>query len=96
MFDEMDRLRALDGLQRLLHHYQERAERDRAVWQDRVQEMTGLEPRELVKLHGELLAYGWVELNTGETSGAAPAHYRITAAGLRSLRQLQEDMETVG
>jgi hypothetical protein len=54
--------------------------------------MDGLEPRALVRLHGELLAYGWLEQNTGAVSasrGAPPACYRVTAAGLRALKESQ-------
>jgi hypothetical protein len=45
-----------------------------------------------VRLHGELLAYGWLEQNTGvvsASSGAPPACYRVTAVGLRALRESQ-------
>ena len=34
-------------------------------------------------LHGELIAFGWVEQNTGQV----PSCYRITLAGLRAIRQ---------
>lgn len=100
MYDEMDRLRELDALQRLLQHYRDLGRLDRTIWQDRVLTMDGLETRELVKLHGELLAYGWVEMNTGDTpnvrGSAAPASYRVTTAGIRALKQLREESELVG
>jgi hypothetical protein len=95
MFDEMDRLRNEQELCALLAHYAELAAADRQAWQDRVQEWHGVEGRELVKLHGELLAFGWLEQNTGATPvlrpGTAPACYRATAAGLRALKQLRAD-----
>jgi hypothetical protein len=95
MFDEMDRLRDVKELCRLLAHYQERGAGDRQAWQDRLLEMEGVPPRELVKLHGELMAYGWLEQNTGATPmplrNAAPGCYRITAAGLRALKQLDSE-----
>jgi hypothetical protein len=95
MFDEMDRLRDVKELCRLLTHYQECAAGDRHAWQDRLLEMGGVEPRELVKLHGELLAYGWLEQNTGATPvlrpNAAPGCYRITAAGVRALKQVDAE-----
>src|SRR5438128_2419830 len=91
MFDEMDRLRDVKELSALLAHYAELAAPDRQVWQDRVQELEGIDARAVVKLHGELLAYGWLEQNTGATPvlrrGAAAACYRITTAGLRALKQ---------
>ena len=78
----------------------ESATPDRLAWQDRVQELEGVEARELVRLHGELLACGWLEQNTGATPvlkhGSAPACYRVTPLGLRALKQLRaEAAETV-
>lgn len=91
MFDELERLRDAKELYDLLRHYQQVGEADRQAWQDRLAEMEGIEPRQLVKLHGELLAYGWLEQNTGLTpvlrAGAAANCYRITSAGLRALKQ---------
>ena len=92
MFDEMDRLRDLKELQQLLRHYRDLGVADRTLWQDRVCQKDGVEPRELVRMHGELIAFGWIEQNTGivtgTTRGAAPACYRITLAGIRALKQL--------
>ncbi len=100
MFDEMERLQEGKELHTLLLHYQRAGEADRQAWQDRLAEMDGVEPRQLVKLHGELLAYGWLEQNTGLTpvlrAGAAASCYRITSAGLRALKQLRtRQMQTV-
>lgn len=93
MFDEMERLREAKGLHRLLGHYAELAAPDRQTWQDRLLTLEGAEPRDLVRWHGELLAYGWVEQNTGVIpslkAGTAPGCYRITPAGLRALKQLR-------
>ena len=95
MFDEMDRLRDVKELSALLAHYAELAAPDRQIWQDRVQELTGVEARELIKLHGELIAYGWLEQNTGATPvlkrGSAPACYRVTPAGVRALKQVRTE-----
>jgi hypothetical protein len=96
MFDELDMLRQAKDLLYLLGHYAERARPDRQAWQDRVAEQQGLSPRDLVKLHGELLAYGWIEQNTGTcpvlAPGQVPQCYRVTAAGLRALKQLREEV----
>ena len=50
-------------------------------------EMEGVEARELVRLHGLLIAFGWLEQNTGNVpvvrAGAVPCCYRVTAAGVR-------------
>src|SRR5690348_11124459 len=93
MFDELERLRNAKELSALLRHYQLAGEADRQAWQDRLAEMEGIEPRQLVKLHGELLAYGWLEQNTGLTpvlrAGAAASCYRITPAGIRALKQIR-------
>jgi hypothetical protein len=90
MLDDLDRLRETPDLQRLLVHYAEAGGEDRDVWQDRLMGLGGVEARELTRLHGLLLAFGWVEQNTGQTAGvrpgAVPGCYRVTAAGLRALR----------
>jgi hypothetical protein len=95
MFDEMDRLRAIKELQDLLTHYANLAASDREVWQDRLDQMEGVGPRDLSKFHGELLAYSWLEQNTGLTPvlkrGAAPSCYRVTSSGLRALKQLRSE-----
>ncbi len=100
MFDELERLGKIKELYRLLAYYGGRAAPDRQAWQDRLLEMEGVEGRTLVRLHGELLAYGWVEQNTGATpvlrQGAAPACYRITPAGLRALKQVVAEALAVG
>jgi hypothetical protein len=101
MIDEMARLRATEGLCELLRHYATLAAPDRQVWQDRLAELTGVSPRELVQFHGELMAYGWLEQNTGQTPvlrvGSAPACYRVTPAGLRALKNLHaEPAEAAG
>jgi hypothetical protein len=99
MFDELERLREVKELSALLEHYREVCEPDRQMWQDRLVEMEGVETRQLVKLHGELLAYGWLEQNTGVTPvlrvGAAASCYRITPAGIRALKQARTmEMQT--
>lgn len=100
MFDELERLRDGKELSALLRHYQHIGEADREAWQDRLAELDGVEPRQLVKLHGELLAYGWIEQNTGITpvlrAGAAAQCYRITSTGVRALKQVRTmEMQTV-
>jgi hypothetical protein len=82
MDDELDMLAASPDLVRLLTHYA-RAE-DREAWQGRVTELDGCTAADLVRLHGELIAWGGVEQNTG----AARAEYRATAAGARAVRTL--------
>lgn len=99
MFDEMDRLRSVRELFLLLAHYGELGAKDRQVWQDRLQEMEDVAARELIRLHGELMACGFLEQNTGVTPtlrlGSAPGCYRITPAGVRALKQLRaEEMQT--
>lgn len=99
MFDELERLRDAKELSALLRHYQRAGEADREAWQDRLAELEGVEPRHLVKLHGELLAYGWLEQNTGLTpvlrAGAAASCYRITSGGMRALKQVRrQEMQT--
>jgi hypothetical protein len=95
MVDELERLRTVERLCDLLRYYAALAKPERSAWQDRLSELAGASPRELVQHHGELLAYGWLEQNTGVTpilrAGTAPACYRVTAAGFRALKNLHAD-----
>jgi hypothetical protein len=91
MFDELEYLRASESLRRLLAHYAQMGTSDREVWQDRLMQLDGVEPRELTRLHGDLLAFGWIEQNTGITSTSKPGMvsscYRITTQGQRALKR---------
>ncbi len=95
MFDELDRLRESDALYQLLTHYAEAGAADREAWQDRLMELDGTPAAELVKLHGELIAYDWVIQNTGNTpvlkAGVVSCCYRITTTGLRALKRARAD-----
>ena len=95
MFDEFERLCRTKSLLRLLGHYADLGAKDREAWQDRVMSLEGVSPRELSRLHGELIACGWLEQNTGLTpgvkAGAVPGCYRVTPAGLRALRQVRDE-----
>ena len=80
MFNEMDRLTESTPLRALLAHYAELAGPDRQVWHARKAEG---DARELTRLHGELIAYGWLEVNLDEVTTC----YRATTAGLRARKQ---------
>jgi hypothetical protein len=88
------RLRESEALARLLSHSADLGAADREAWQDRRMDLEGVEPRELVRLHGQLIGCGWLEQNTGATpvlkAGVVAACYRVTAAGLRALRQARD------
>jgi hypothetical protein len=85
MLDDVDHLRNNPHLVQLLSHYARLGAENRETWQGRLMKMEVVEPPELVKLHGELIAFAWVEQNTGQV----PICYRITLAGLRAMRQAQ-------
>jgi hypothetical protein len=91
MTDELDRLHADKNLIDLLDHYAAPGEIDREAWQDRVMERAGMDRAALVRLHGELLAFEWIEQNTGIIVNPREGHvascYRVTAAGLRALKR---------
>lgn len=84
-FDDLDRLRHSQDLLDLLSRYADLGKEDRSIWQPRLKLTDGLDPSEMSKLHGELLAFEWIELNTGHV----PTSYRITTSGIRAIRQLQ-------
>jgi hypothetical protein len=93
LFDVLERLREAEELYRLLAHYGLFGAADRTAWQDRLMDLAGVDTKGLVGLHGELIAYGWIELNTSVTPAGKPGVvagcYRITSAGLRALRLAQ-------
>jgi hypothetical protein len=95
MVDELQQLRTPFELFQLLAHYGALGVTDREAWQNRLMEMPNLQANELVKLHGDLLAYGWIEQNTGVVSvfqpGTVAQCYRITPAGQKALKQARTE-----
>ena len=85
MSDELHSLTVSDALLQLLAHYVERAIPDRQAWHDRLMRLDRCEPRDLSRLHGKLIAFGWLELNMG----VLPACYRATRAGVKALDEVQ-------
>ena len=87
MFDESQRLQENPHLLFLLSHYAQQGTEDRAIWRDRVMQMESVEPKQLSVLHGELIAFDWIEQNTGQAisrpDGTLSSCYRITLNGLR-------------
>ncbi|MBY0231354.1 MAG: hypothetical protein K2W96_18885 [Gemmataceae bacterium] len=80
--DEDDALRDAPDLRDLLSHY---AALDRNTWHPRRGE--GGSPRAVARLHGELIAHGWIEQNTGSLS---PGSYRATRAGVKALERIED------
>jgi hypothetical protein len=93
MLDELPRLRDTPRLVELLTHYATLAEQDRTTWQKRLSAMDGVDAKELSRLHGELIAFDWIEVSSSRTPPvagvASPGIYRITSQGIRDLGQLQ-------
>jgi hypothetical protein len=81
MLDEIQRLRSNPLLLQLLQHY---ASVGKETWQNRLMAMEGVSASELVKFHGELVAFGWADQNTGQV----PCCYRITSTGIRAIQQV--------
>ena len=96
MFDELERLRDESDLSALLTHYAELAGQDRQAWHDRRMTIDGRDARQVSRLHGELIAYGWLEQNTGVVDAprpdAVPGCYRVTREGLRALKEMQSEV----
>lgn len=92
-YDEMLRLRTHAKLFQLLDHYARLDDVDAKVWHDRLMHLADAEARELVKLHGELLAHQWIEPNTGTARafkpGVVSSCYRITPAGRRAWKEVE-------
>jgi hypothetical protein len=92
MLDFSVRLQENTHLLALLSHYALKGSEDRAVWQDRLMKMDGIDSQQLTTLHGELIAYDWIEQSTGQAKmsqdGTLTACYRITLEGLREFRRV--------
>jgi hypothetical protein len=89
MFNELQQLSADANLLALLDHYASLAGENREAWHTRMMEMEGTDDRRLAKLHGVLIASGWVEQDTG----AVGCSYRITAAGQRALKRVRISLD---
>lgn len=89
MFDELQRLHEDENLFQLLDHYVQSAADDKDAWLDRHAVLP-----EPARLHGLLVAFGWVEQNTGvvpaESPGLCRRCYRATNAGRRAWREHRE------
>jgi hypothetical protein len=58
--------------------------------------LSEVEPSKLVKLHGLLIAFGWVDQNMGNTPVGRPGtvvsgYYRVTEGGLRVIKVTQTE-----
>lgn len=97
MFDEMKRLREDQRLLQLLENYVQAAANNLEIWLDRQMQLPNASTVELTLLHGELLAYGWIEQNTGNVPvlrmGDCPGCYRITAAGRRAVKRSHQQYD---
>lgn len=91
MFDELGRLASDQKLKDLLERYGSLGAENRELWQTRLSFIEGLDAAGLSRLYGALIAFGWIEQNTGGPG----CSYRITAAGQRALRRVgkAEDLD---
>lgn len=83
--DELSCLRNDAHLLALLSHYAVVAEAEFEAWHDRLMRLDGVEAPQMARLHGELIAFGWVEQNTG----IVPVRYRITLDGWRAIKRAE-------
>ena len=89
MLDDIQRLRSNQHLLQLLSHY---AAPGKETWTNRLMQLDGAAPSDLVKLHGELIAFSWADQNTGQV----PCCYRVTASGLRAIQQVNGGVDDDG
>ena len=91
MLDGPERLRSSPQLLQLFTHYARLCEENPEAWQVRLTQMEGDGRVDLVKLHGELIAFDFVELDSGQM----PCRYRLTRAGLKLFQQIKEETTEV-
>jgi len=96
MNDGLEHLVRDEQLYQLLSHYHAAAGEDRERWLDRVADWQDGGPEDLTRWHGRLLASAWLEQNTGHTptplNGRIGQCYRVTAAGRKALKHVQEQV----
>jgi hypothetical protein len=62
-------------------------------WHDRLSDMPGVEPKELARHYGLLLANGWMDVRIGQeslTASGVKQAYRITRDGLKALQRTED------
>ncbi len=84
MLDSLERLRNDPQLLLLFSHYAKLGETNPEAWHTRLAHLDCDGRVDLVKLHGELIAFDLVEPNPGQT----PCKYRLTRAGLKAIREI--------
>jgi hypothetical protein len=91
MFDNLERLRNSDQLRQLFGHYAKLGETNPEAWHPRLTQLDCDGRVDLVKLHGELIAFNWIESNTGQT----PCKYRLTRAGQKAMQEIDSDTSEI-
>ncbi len=91
MLDNQERLRNDPQLMQLFSHYAKLGETNPEAWHTRLTQLDCDGRVDLVKLHGELIAFNWIEPNTGQT----PCNYRLTRAGRKTMQEIDSDTSEV-
>lgn len=97
----IDTLRDNEPLLALLTAYAElKARQPDRDWHDRQGQFRDLPARELSRLHGMLLANGWIEsrvhADAFHPAGRVADVYRVTHDGIRTLRELASETVSAG
>ncbi len=84
---EQPRFRNDPRVYQVLGHYDKRDAVGPAPWRERLMDIPGVAAAELSRLHGLLLAYGWIVQGPalGDDGRCLSSCYRITPAGQRAL-----------
>lgn len=85
MLDSLERLRTDPQLLHLFSLYADLCESNPEMWHPRLTQLEDDERADLVKLHGELIAFDLIEQNTGQM----PCRYRLTRAGIKTFREIE-------
>lgn len=93
-----DALRESTPLRELLYHYLTcKQQSPGQEWHDRVMSVGTLEPADVSKLHGHLLANGWVDTRVANdvfnTPGRLTGCYKITPDGARALQWAMKEAD---
>lgn len=82
----------------LMQYRQQREQTPEREWQDRVMELGEVSANDLSKLHGLLLAQGWLDIQVSREAFQVPGQltqcYKITREGLQALRMVDNPFLT--
>ena len=89
MLENLDRLRNNPQLLQLFNYCARPGKANLEAWHARSAHLQCDGKIDLVKLHGELIAFDFIEQNTGQL----PCRYRLNRGGLKAIREIESSSD---